>query len=155
MVGAETNYFGNAASFSYCLSSDAAPVGSEGCVVGRPVFTANDPLYLAKHTPGKGQGSVVGYEDRLLAATDFFGRPRVKFVSGKGVADIDIGATESKYYPKRFRISIRRWPVSFSAEAPSVALRHHQAHFHDGGPAVSHCMRDVCYFCISVETNGF
>ena len=107
VVGAETNYFGNAASFSYCLSSDAAPVGSEGCVVGRPVFTANDPLYLAKHTPGKGQGSVVGYEDRLLAATDFFGRPRVKFVSGKGVADIDIGATESKYYPKRFRISIR------------------------------------------------
>lgn len=105
--GTETNYFGNAASFSYCLSSDAAPEGSEGCIVGRPVFSVNNPLYLANHAPGKGQGSAVGYEDRLLAATDFFGQPRVKFVSRKGVADIDIGATESKYSPSGFRISLR------------------------------------------------
>ena len=105
--GSEVNYFGNDASFSYCLSSDAAPEGSEGCVVGRPVFAANDPLYLAKHTLGKGQGCAVGYEDRLFAATDFFGRPRVKHISRKGVADIDIGATESKYLPNGFRISFR------------------------------------------------
>ena len=105
--GTETTYFGNAASFSYCLSSDAAPEGSEGCVVGRPVFSANNPLYLANHAPGKGQGSAVGYEDILLAATDFFGRPRVKQISRKGVADIDIGATESKYFPNGFRISFR------------------------------------------------
>ncbi|MBO4708955.1 MAG: hypothetical protein J5727_04165, partial [Kiritimatiellae bacterium] len=105
--GTETNYFGNAASFSYCLSSDAVPEGSEGCIVGRPVFSENYPLYLANRALGKGQGSAVGYEDRLLAATDFFGQPRVKFVSRKGVADIDIGATESKYSPSGFRISLR------------------------------------------------
>ena len=40
---------------------------------------------------------MVGYVDRLLNATDFFGQPRVKFVSKKGVADIDIGAVESKF----------------------------------------------------------
>lgn len=101
--GTEANYYGNGASFSYCLSSDAAPAGSEGCIVGRPVFDPRKPLYLAYNkngtSPGKNQGSVVGYEDRLLNATDFFGQPRVKFVSKKGVADIDIGATESKYHP--------------------------------------------------------
>ena len=99
VVGAETNYFGNAASFSYCLSSDAAPEGSVECFAARPVFDKRNPLRLAYRTPGRSQGSAVGYEDRLLEATDFFGRPRVKFVSKKGVADIDIGATESKYYP--------------------------------------------------------
>ena len=97
--GSETNYSGNGASFSYCLSSDAAPEGSEGCIVGRPVFNPRRPLYLDYHAAGRGQGSVLGYEDRLLAATDFFGEPRVKFVSRRGVADIDIGATESKYTP--------------------------------------------------------
>ena len=101
--GTEANYYGNGASFSYCLSSDAAPAGSEGCIVGRPVFDPRKPLYLVYNkngtSPGKNQGSVVGYEDRLLNATDFFGQPRVKFVSKKGVADIDIGATESKYHP--------------------------------------------------------
>lgn len=101
--GSETNYWGNGASFSYCLSSDAAPEGSEGCIVGRPVFDPRKPLYLAYSkngtSPGRNQGSVAGYEDRLLSATDFFGQPRVKFVSKKGVADIDIGATESKYHP--------------------------------------------------------
>lgn len=105
--GTEANYCGNGASFSYCLSSDAAPEGSEGCIVARPVFSASNPLYLAKRTPGRSQGSAVGYEDTLLAATDFFGQPRVKFVSRKGVADIDIGATESKYSPSGFRISFR------------------------------------------------
>ena len=101
--GVETNYYGNGTSFSYCLSSDAAPAGSEGCIVGRPVFDKRKPLYLAYSkegpSPGRSQGSVVGYADRLLTATDFFGRPRVKFVSRQGVADIDIGATESKYHP--------------------------------------------------------
>ena len=100
--GSETNYWGNGASFSYCLSSDAPPAGSEGCIVGRPVFDPRKPLYLDYSnkkgpSPGKNQGSVVGYVDRLLNATDFFGQPRVKFVSKKGVADIDIGAAESKF----------------------------------------------------------
>ena len=89
------------------MSSDAAPEGCEGCVVARPVFAANTPLCLANHKPGKGQGSVVGFEGVLLESTDFFGQPRVKFVSRKGVADIDIGATESKYFPNGFRISLR------------------------------------------------
>ncbi|MBQ3811422.1 MAG: hypothetical protein II839_11445 [Kiritimatiellae bacterium] len=101
--GVETNYWGNGASFSYCLSSDAAPAGSEGCIVGRPVFDKRKPLYLAYSkegpSPGRSQGSVAGYADRLLTATDFFGQPRVKFVSRRGVADIDIGATESTYSP--------------------------------------------------------
>ncbi len=95
--GAETNYWGNGASFSYCLSSDAAPAGSAGCIAARPVFDKRNPLQLAYRTPGRSQGSAVGYGDRLLEATDFFGRPRVKFVSKKGVADIDIGAAESKF----------------------------------------------------------
>ena len=95
--GSETNYWGSGASFSYCLSSDAAPEGSEGCIAARPVFDNRNPLRLAYRTPGRSKGSAVGYEDRLLEATDFFGRPRVKFVSKKGVADIDIGAAESKF----------------------------------------------------------
>ena len=95
--GTETNYFGNGASFSYCLSSDAAPAGSVDCIVARPIFDKRNPLHLAYRTPGRSQGSAVGYVDRLLNATDFFGQPRVKFVSKKGVADIDIGATESKF----------------------------------------------------------
>jgi hypothetical protein len=103
----EVNYFGNGASFSYCLSPDAAPEGSEGCVVGRPVFLERSPLYLAKRSPGRGQGSAAGYENVLLEATDFFGQPRVKFVSRLGVADIDIGATESKFAPGGFRVSFR------------------------------------------------
>ena len=95
--GTEANYYpANGASFSYCLSSSEAPAGSKGCIVGRPVFDATSPLYLAKDSPGRSKGSVVGYEDRLSDATDFFGLPRVKNVK-KGVADIDIGATESKY----------------------------------------------------------
>ena len=96
--GSETNYWGNGASFSYCLSSDAAPEGSEGCIVGRPVFNKRKPLYLANRAPGRSQGSTTGYEDLLLGAKDFFGGPRVKRVSRKGVADIDIGAAESEYF---------------------------------------------------------
>ena len=95
--GSETNYWGNGASFSYCLSSDAAPEGSVACIVARPAFDARKPLHLGPRAPGKGQGSVLGYADRLLEATDFFGQPRVKHVSSRGVADIDIGATESKF----------------------------------------------------------
>ncbi len=105
--GTETNYWGNGASFSYCLSSDAAPAGSEGCIVGRPVFDKRKPLYLAYKAPGRGQGSAVGYADRLLNATDLFGRPRVKFVSRQGVADIDIGATESEYHPPMTLLILR------------------------------------------------
>ena len=104
--GTEANYRGNGASFSYCLSPDAAPDGSEGCIVGEPVFDARNPLYLANHTPGKDQGSAVGYEDRLMEATDFFGLPRVKNIR-KGVANIDIGATESEYFPKGLMLQIR------------------------------------------------
>ena len=105
--GTETNYWGNGASFSYCLSSDAAPAGSEGCIVGRPVFDKRKPLYLAYKALGRGQGSVAGYADRLLNATDLFGQPRVKFVSRQGVADIDIGATESKYHPPMTLLILR------------------------------------------------
>jgi hypothetical protein len=68
-----------------------------GCIVARPVFDKRNPLHLAYRTPGRSQGSAVGYEARLLDATDFFGRPRVKRVSPKGVAEIDIGATESPF----------------------------------------------------------
>lgn len=39
---------------------------------------------------------MVGYEE-LLTAKDFFGNRRVKRVTSKGVADIDIGAVESGY----------------------------------------------------------
>ncbi len=105
--GSETNYWGNGASFSYCLSSDAVPEGSEACIVARPVFDARNPLHLANHTPGKGQGGATGYEDRLLDALDFFGRPRVKHVSERGEIDIDIGAVESKYFPKGFGVFMR------------------------------------------------
>ena len=105
--GTEVNYYGNGSSFSYCLSSDAAPEGSEGCLVARPVFDARKPLYLAKRTPGRSQGCAAGYEDLLLNGTDFFGQPRVKHISRTGVADIDIGATESQYSPNGFRIYLR------------------------------------------------
>ncbi len=105
--GVETNYFGNGASFSYCLSSSAAPEGSVSCIEARPVFDARHPLHLAKRTPGRSQGSVVGYEARLMNATDFFGNPRVKNVSSKGVVDIDIGAAESKFSPNGFRVVLR------------------------------------------------
>ena len=105
--GSEVNYFGNGSSFSYCLSSDAAPEGSEGCLVARPVFDAKKPLYLAKRTPGKSQGCAAGYEDLLLNGTDFFGQPRVKHISRTGVADIDIGATESQHFPNGFSIYLR------------------------------------------------
>ena len=78
-----------------------------GCIVARPVFDKRNPLHLAYRTPGRSQGSAVGYEDRLLGATDFFGQPRVKFVSKKGVADIDIGATESEYHPPMTLLILR------------------------------------------------
>lgn len=79
-----------------------------------------DPLFLSpgagdfhlKHgSPARSAGdadkaaSVLGYS--LVRTLDFYGQPRVKFVSRKGVADIDIGATESKYSPSGFRISFR------------------------------------------------
>ena len=95
--GTESDYVGHAASFSCCLSSQTAPAGSTGCLVGTPVFDTRKPYCLVKDSPGRSQGSVIGYETRLMSATDFYGRPRVKNVDRKGVADIDIGATESRY----------------------------------------------------------
>lgn len=94
--GTESNYLGNGSSFSYCLSSSAAPSGSVECIVGTPVFKGSRPLCLDRSSPGRSQGSVVGYEE-LLTAKDFFGNRRVKRVTSKGVADIDIGAVESGY----------------------------------------------------------
>lgn len=96
-ASSESNYDGNGASFSYCLSSEAAPEGSTGCLVGRPVFKRQTPLSQTRQSPGRSQGSVVGFESLLMNATDFYGNPRVKHVSSKGVVDIDIGAVESKY----------------------------------------------------------
>lgn len=93
--GTESNYLDNGASFAYCLSSSAAPAGSTGCVVGRPVFEAKKPYTLAKNSPGVNAASVTGYEEQLLTATDFYGNPRVKRVK-QDVAEIDIGAVESK-----------------------------------------------------------
>ena len=95
--GTESNYRGNGASFSYCLSSEAAPAGGTECVVGRPVFEAKRPYCLVRGTPGWSQGSVSGYEDRLMSAKDFFGNRRVKHISRTGVPEIDIGAVESRY----------------------------------------------------------
>lgn len=94
--GTDSNYLGNGSSFSYCLSSSAAPSGGVECIVGTPVFRGSRPLCLDRSSPGRSQGSVVGYED-LLTAKDFFGNRRVKRVTSKGVADIDIGAVESGY----------------------------------------------------------
>lgn len=93
--GTESNYLGNGAAFAYCLSSSAAPAGSTGCVVGRPVFEAKKPYTLAKNSPGVNAASVTGYEEQLLTATDFYGNPRVKRMK-QDVAEIDIGAVESK-----------------------------------------------------------
>lgn len=79
-----------------------------------------DPLFLSpgagdfhlKHgSPARSAGdadkaaSVLGYS--LVGTLDFYGQPRVKFVSRKGIPDIDIGAAESKYSPIGLRISFR------------------------------------------------
>lgn len=79
-----------------------------------------DPLFLSpgagdfhlKHgSPARSAGdadkaaSVLGYS--LVGTVDFYGQPRVKFVSRKGIPDIDIGAAESKYSPIGLRISFR------------------------------------------------
>lgn len=79
-----------------------------------------DPLFLSpgagdfhlKHgSPARSVGdadkaaSVLGYS--LVGTLDFYGQPRVKFVSRKGIPDIDIGAAESKYSPIGLRISFR------------------------------------------------
>ena len=80
---------------------------------GDPVFVseASGNFRLKRGSPGRSAGdadkaaSVLGYS--LVGTLDFYGQPRVKFVSRKGVADIDIGATESKYSPSGFRISFR------------------------------------------------
>ena len=80
---------------------------------GSPLFKSPDAgdFRLKSRSPGSSVGdadkaaSVLGYS--LVGTLDFYGQPRVKFVSRKGVADIDIGATESKYSPSGFRISFR------------------------------------------------
>ena len=80
----------------------------------------SDPLFVSpgsgdfhlKHgSPARSAGdadkaaSVLGYS--LVGTLDFYGQPRVKFVSRKGIPDIDIGAAESKYSPIGLRISFR------------------------------------------------
>lgn len=80
---------------------------------GDPLFKSPESgdFHLRRGSPARSAGdadkaaSVLGYS--LVGTLDFYGQPRVKFVSRKGVADIDIGATESKYSPSGFRISFR------------------------------------------------
>lgn len=103
----ENDYLGKASSFTYCLSSSAAPEGSTGCVVGSPIFHSTKPYYLVHRSPGQSQGSVVGYEDRLMEATDFYGQKRVKNIDRHNVADIDIGATESNFLRKGLTVILR------------------------------------------------
>ena len=119
--GTESNYRGNGASFSYCLSSSEAPEGSTGCIVGSPVFDEATPYLLVKDTPGWNQGSVVGYEDRLYTATDFYGTPRVKNID-IGIKDIDIGAVESSYTIEEAGCSIIRSEDPFYYLGSTVTL---------------------------------
>ena len=81
---------------------------------GDPLFKSPESgdFHLRRGSPARSAGdadkaaSALGC-DSLVGTLDFYGQPRVKFVSRKGVADIDIGATESKYSPSGFRISFR------------------------------------------------
>lgn len=60
----------------------------------------------ARHAGDKDKAdSVLGYD--LEGTLDFYGQPRVKYVSSKGVADIDIGAAESRYAPNGLVVTVR------------------------------------------------
>lgn len=80
---------------------------------GDPLFVsqASGDFHLKRGSPARSAGdadkaaSVLGYS--LVGTVDFYGQPRVKFVSRKGIPDIDIGAAESKYSPIGLRISFR------------------------------------------------
>ena len=80
---------------------------------GDPLFKSPESgnFHLKHRSPARSAGdadkaaSVLGYS--LVGTLDFYWQPRVKFVSRKGIPDIDIGATESKYSPVGLRISFR------------------------------------------------
>ena len=80
---------------------------------GDPLFVSPESgnFHLKHRSPARSAGdadkaaSVLGYS--LVGTLDFYGQPRVKFVSRKGIPDIDIGAAESKYSPVGLRISFR------------------------------------------------
>ncbi len=81
---------------------------------GDPLFESleSGDFHLRRGSPARSAGdadkgaSALGC-DSLVGTLDFYGQPRVKHVSRKGVADIDIGAAESKYSPIGLRISFR------------------------------------------------
>ncbi len=102
---------GRNATFFNCLCPTLAY--GTNTQTGDPVFVsaASGNFRLKRGSPGRSAGdadkaaSVLGYS--LVGTLDFYGQPRVKFVSRKGVADIDIGAAESRHSPGGFRISLR------------------------------------------------
>ena len=81
---------------------------------GDPLFKSPESgdFHLRRGSPARSAGdadkaaSALGC-DSLVGTLDFYGQPRVKFVSRKGIPDIDIGAAESKYSPIGLRISFR------------------------------------------------
>lgn len=92
--GTSRDYQGTATAFSNCLSPEAAPEGSAGCVIGRPVYREGT-FVLTADSPGRNKGSVAGYEDILFDGTDFYGKRRVKSPRRSAKAKIDIGCAES------------------------------------------------------------
>ncbi len=100
----------NESVFNCLFSTEAYGVNPQ---TGDPLFVsqASGDFHLKRGSPARSAGdadkaaSVLGYS--LVGTLDFYGQPRVKFVSRKGVPDIDIGAAESKYSPIGLRISFR------------------------------------------------
>ena len=100
----------NESVFNCLFSTEAYGVNPQ---TGDPLFVsqASGDFHLKRGSPARSAGdadkaaSVLGYS--LVGTVDFYGQPRVKFVSRKGIPDIDIGAAESKYSPIGLRISFR------------------------------------------------
>ena len=100
----------NESIFNCLFSTEAYGVNPQ---TGDPLFVsqASGDFHLKRGSPARSAGdadkaaSVLGYS--LVGTVDFYGQPRVKFVSRKGIPDIDIGAAESKYSPIGLRISFR------------------------------------------------
>ena len=100
----------NESVFNCLFSTEAYGVNPQ---TGDPLFVsqASGDFHLKRGSPARSAGdadkaaSVLGYS--LVGTLDFYGQPRVKFVSRKGIPDIDIGAAESKYSPIGLRISFR------------------------------------------------
>ena len=100
----------NESVFNCLFSAEAYGVNPQ---TGDPLFVsqASGDFHLKRGSPARSAGdadkaaSVLGYS--LVGTLDFYGEPRVKFVSRKGIPDIDIGAAESKYSPIGLRISFR------------------------------------------------